>query len=42
MNEVRQGLGAGSTLMKICTLSSEGIRRNDSLGMKAIPADWTA
>jgi hypothetical protein len=42
MNEVRQGLGTRSTLMKIGALSSEGIRRNDSLGMKAVSADWTA
>lgn len=42
MNEVRQRLGAGGTLVQIRSLSSEGIRRNDCLGMKAVAADWTA
>jgi len=42
MDEVRQRLGPSSAFMKIGTLSSERICRDDRLRMKAVTADWTA
>jgi len=39
MDEVRQRLSSGSAFMKIGALSSEGICRDDRLGMKAVTAD---
>src|SRR4051812_34846414 len=42
MDQVCQRLSSGSAFMKIGALSSEGIRRNDRLRMKAITADRTA
>jgi hypothetical protein len=42
MDEVCKWLGSGGAFVKIRTLSSKGIRRDDRLRMKAITADRTA
>ena len=42
MDKVRERLGPSSTFVKIGAFSSEGIRRDDRLRMKAVTADWAA
>jgi hypothetical protein len=42
VNEVRERLCSGGMFMKIGSLSAEGIRSYDRLGLKAVSADGAA